>query len=196
MGAGRARPAHAQCGARAPGSPAPGAGHGREEKPGAAARPLPRARAPEAEVRHRGGRPTAAAPGGRALRQGSSGDRGGLGPGRRRRRGTQTEPRAGERRLQPPPSASRLGSGPGVSGRTWGPGVTGRGQRGDLRDDGGRNQNSSQGVDSAIPGSDLDFFHRHIVCQNLSLERSNGIFLSVLQGHQWSPGRSEQWRRH
>lgn len=44
-------------------------------------------------------------------------------------------------------------------------------------DDGGRNENSSQRVNSAIFGSDLNFFHCHIICQNLSLERSNDIFI-------------------
>lgn len=35
------------------------------------------------------------------------------------------------------------------------------------REDGGRNENSGQCVNSAILGSDLGFFYGHIVCQNL-----------------------------
>lgn len=63
-------------------------------------------------------------------------------------------------------------------------------------DDGGRNQNASQRVNSAVFGSDVEFFHCHIICQNLPLERSSDIFHSVLQGHQWSPCRSEWWWAH
>lgn len=36
-------------------------------------------------------------------------------------------------------------------------------------DDGGRNQNSSQRVNLAIFGSDLKFFHCHVICQNLPI---------------------------
>lgn len=46
--------------------------------------------------------------------------------------------------------------------------------------DGGRNEDAGQGVDSAVFGNDLCLFDGHIICQNLSLEKSSDIFRSVL----------------
>lgn len=43
---------------------------------------------------------------------------------------------------------------------------------GNNRDDGGRNKDSSQCVNSAIFGNDPSFLHCHIICQNLSLKEA------------------------
>lgn len=40
------------------------------------------------------------------------------------------------------------------------------------RDDGVRNKDAGQRVNSAVFGSDLGFFHCHIIYQNLSLEEA------------------------
>lgn len=47
------------------------------------------------------------------------------------------------------------------------------------RQDGGRNENSVQCVNSAVFGSDLGFVHGHVVCQNLPL-REEALVSSIL----------------
>lgn len=47
-------------------------------------------------------------------------------------------------------------------------------------DDGGRNENSGQCVNSAIFGSNLGFFYGHVVCQNLSLKEAVVSFILVV----------------
>lgn len=71
---------------RPSGSPAWGRGQNRQTKQGAAARPLPRTRAPEAEMRHRGGRRRRRVASGAPPADGGGAGRGGRGC--RGRRGT------------------------------------------------------------------------------------------------------------
>lgn len=59
------------------------------------------------------------------------------------------------------------------------------------REDGGRNENSGQCVNSAVFGSDLGFIHGHVVCQNLPLKEKAFASSSILAaGWGWGAGQS------